>query len=486
MLGSKKLNELLKIADEMDSKVVLIGDRKQFASIEAGKMFADLQDKTNIDKCEMREVIRQKTDQTIGIVASISAKNYTESFLRMSGFEESPDQINMKAGQKIIVNGNLYHIHSIDKDGTLHTTSTQFGATRESSFHPSEIEEYTLYDANAKYKNTITINNDPNQRLNAVVDDYLTSLKNKQECLVITPTNDDRKEINSRIRESLVADGTVETKGTFTLRESSSLGASAAQFANSYKIGQVLVANSEIDKLEKGAEAKIVGINRSKNEIIVEKTSADGKPEQHTIGVDKHYSKFTTYNVNQSELGINDQIVFLKNHKMGEGENAVRVNNGEIAKIKDIDKEGNVTVQFVDTPSKTITFNAHGKGDNAYQSIAHAYCLSEMKSQGMSVDKLIWHANSAKNINANSFYVAATRCKYDIAVYTDDLQRLMMKSSVEQHKFSTLDKFSKVKKSQLDATRTANLSENTTVPAVSNVEKEQQKSKKIDSPNIEL
>ena len=42
-------------------------------------------------------------------------------------------------------------------------------------------------------------------------------------------------------------------------------------------------------------------------------------------------------------------------------------------------------------------------------------------------------------ISSNSFYVAITRCKEEVAVYTDDAERLKENVKKEQHKESTLD-----------------------------------------------
>jgi hypothetical protein len=68
-----------------------------------------------------------------------------------------------------------------------------------------------------------------------------------------------------------------------------------------------------------------------------------------------------------------------------------------------------------------------------------AYALSAHKSQGMTVDKIIWHADTQKEVSTNSAYVAITRCKYDISVYTDDPEALQKKARKEQEKYSTID-----------------------------------------------
>ncbi|MCL1946372.1 MAG: AAA family ATPase [Chitinivibrionia bacterium] len=60
MAGSVKYLKVIEAAKKAGAKCVFVGDRKQFASIEAGKMFQEMHDKTNIDKVIMPDVMRQK------------------------------------------------------------------------------------------------------------------------------------------------------------------------------------------------------------------------------------------------------------------------------------------------------------------------------------------------------------------------------------------------------------------------------------------
>lgn len=60
MLGAKKMHKLQTRALEANAKIVLIGDTKQLPSIEAGKIFKDLQDKSSLKTVHMEEVLRQQ------------------------------------------------------------------------------------------------------------------------------------------------------------------------------------------------------------------------------------------------------------------------------------------------------------------------------------------------------------------------------------------------------------------------------------------
>ena len=60
MMGAGQGAKLLKMADRQDARVVLVGDRQQFPSIEAGKPFAILQDHGAMEVATMKNIIRQE------------------------------------------------------------------------------------------------------------------------------------------------------------------------------------------------------------------------------------------------------------------------------------------------------------------------------------------------------------------------------------------------------------------------------------------
>jgi ATP-dependent exoDNAse (exonuclease V) alpha subunit len=89
MVGSRKLERFLDIAAQKGAKVVLVGDEKQFQSVDQGKMFSILQEKSNADKTEITEVKRQKTEHMIAAVTAIKDKD----FLRANEYLKKNDSI---------------------------------------------------------------------------------------------------------------------------------------------------------------------------------------------------------------------------------------------------------------------------------------------------------------------------------------------------------------------------------------------------------
>ena len=142
----------------------------------------------------------------------------------------------------------------------------------------------------------------------------------------------------------------------------------------------------------------------------------------------------------EKKVRAGDRIIFQKNDKN------VEVKNGEIGRIKEIDKNGNAIVGIGDEKKpkeyREVSLNLNGTGDRGYTYCDHAYCITSHKSQGATVDKVIVNSeSSADRSNFNEFYVQATRQKFDISIYTDSKERLKEQVKQEQNKASTLDTY---------------------------------------------
>ena len=86
MLGAKDAHALINLAKSTESKMVFMGDEKQFNSISAGRFFEEL-DKSNTSTVYLHESKRQKTEQLQTIVEHIIDKDMTLAFdaLRATG-----------------------------------------------------------------------------------------------------------------------------------------------------------------------------------------------------------------------------------------------------------------------------------------------------------------------------------------------------------------------------------------------------------------
>jgi conjugative relaxase-like TrwC/TraI family protein len=465
MLGSKKMHKLLNIAKELDAKMVFVGDRKQFVSIDQGRIFADLQDKAGVDMTIMQDVMRQKTDQSKAIVKAISQKDFSAAFHYLEGYR-LPEKFNAsiarnyKKGQMISFEQNCIHVPdgtqakvlAADKKNIRIEYIDIYDKQKKTiDFSPREESgKFRVFNPPAhskeQFEKLIHEIKDDKERINAVAQECIDSFRGGKEALVITDTNQDREQINQIVRAQLVKEGRIETKGTYTLREAHNLTGDIAVFADSYKEGQVITTNCAFEGINKNSEGRITAIDKTKNELSVQYTdSKTGELKTVVFNASKHAGKFSAFNEIKRELAVGERIAFLKNIEVKtESDKTVSVRNGQLAVITAMDDKGNITIDTGEGKAKkSLTFNVlspANKNISFNNYLTYSYCLSTMKSQGMTSEhKLVWHANAQKPISANSFYVAITRSTKDLAVYTNDINSLRQKASKEQEKESTLD-----------------------------------------------
>ena len=75
MMGSKEVKQLLDAAKQTDARVIFTGDTKQLASVEAGQIFKDMQQK-GMNTIEMTEKVRQKNMEYRQTVDAMGKKEW--------------------------------------------------------------------------------------------------------------------------------------------------------------------------------------------------------------------------------------------------------------------------------------------------------------------------------------------------------------------------------------------------------------------------
>lgn len=85
MIGSKQLHQLIKRAHESNSKIVLLGDTKQFKGVAGGDMFSRLQEQPDICKTvSISESIRAKTENMKELYRLIKDRKFETAIGKMS------------------------------------------------------------------------------------------------------------------------------------------------------------------------------------------------------------------------------------------------------------------------------------------------------------------------------------------------------------------------------------------------------------------
>jgi len=264
----------------------------------------------------------------------------------------------------------------------------------------------------------------------AIIDHYVS----RDDVLVITTRNASRKALNDGIREKLIEKGQLEGQEySFTVRDSKSLNGIAQHFTESYQENDIITVNRSGTGIKVGQEGRVVAIDHENHLIHVELSRGSRKGEIREVDLRKHGNRITAFTEHEIVLTRGEKVLFTRNS------DRIGVRNGHTGFIEDIDRDGGITVSL---GNRTISFNL--KDD--YNYITYGYAVTDFKSQGMTSKEAVVYAPVSReegkgfsDYNFNSFYVAASRGKHDLRIYTNDMHELREQVKTVHIKTSTLD-----------------------------------------------
>lgn len=349
MIDSRKMQKLITIAAASNSKLVLMGDTKQFTSIGAGAIFEQLSSRGAIQTAVMDESMRAKTDEMRELY-KLTKEQKTDNVLDILEKKE------------------------------------QFKTISESGYKE-------------------------------VVNEYL---ENKDDTLLLVMKNETRKELNDLIREELKASNQISNHSLIDIQEKQQLDSIAAHHHSSYVVGDsVQLTESYKGGFKSGTEATITAVDEERNSI----TLLDKNGKSKEVSLSEHGDKISLFKTANKEFSQGDKIIFTKKDK------SLGLNNGDIAVVKEI-KDGIMTVE---SNKREIKINT-----KEYSYIDHAYAITNHKAQGQTSERAIFVGDSRLS-NQNAFYVALTRAKTHISIFTQDKEQFRDAVAHRQTKKSTLD-----------------------------------------------
>lgn len=261
-----------------------------------------------------------------------------------------------------------------------------------------------------------------------IVIDYLVlSPQQRARTLLIANTNAERVAITQGIREGLQAEGRL-ADDTFTLTslKPRDLTIAQAKYVRSYAIGDVIVPVQDYRKqgLTKGEQYEITAINAEQNTFVVQ--SSDGK----SFEVDpSRCDRKTVYEPHQVPIAPGDYLRWTRN------ERTKARRNGQQFVIEAIDENGQAIARYSDGTTEFIDLRGRQFAD--YSLVATTY-----SSQGKTADRVL--VALGRSTGKESFYVAASRAKHELTIYTTDeaeLRRLAEQSRANENASDYLDLF---------------------------------------------
>ncbi|WP_422345399.1 MobF family relaxase [Parasphingorhabdus sp.] len=239
----------------------------------------------------------------------------------------------------------------------------------------------------------------------------------QSKSLIVEPSREGRDTLTDEIRKQLAKSGVL----TGSAIEAQSLvnkgltRVEARDFA-SYSKGDVIRFTKDYAHkgVSRGESYCVAKIDPAKAAIALK--SEDGRDIDWRLrqwGTGKSQA-FATQTM---ELKTGDRIMFTRNDRELD-----RI-NGQRVEVKAIDQEARTAV-IKTTNGKTQTLALDNSRDSH---IRHAYVETAFAAQGRTADHVMVHADSkATNlIDQKSFYVAISRAKHSVAIYTNDEAKLV-------------------------------------------------------------
>ena len=357
MVGARFMKELLAAAEKYKARVVLVGDRQQLGSVEAGRAFALMQD-NGMRTFKLEEIVRQK---------DADLKSAVENAYRGRADEA---------------------LRQIDKRG---------GIVEIRDPKRQDDNGKTFYDKNAgRYL-----------RAEAIKNDFLAQSKqDREKSIVVAPGKEDRKIINEVIREGLKEEGTVNGKEvTAETYQNKNLTKAEAKEAMEYEKDDVIRFGRDYSKhgISKGEYWRVKSIDKEANIVKIENNGkiVDWNPA-------KWGKRTEAYSSEKRKISVGDKIVWSRNDK------TQGIYNSEDAKIVSLNgnkadvqlKNGNIlridldAVKHWDHGYARTTFSSQGQ--TAKRAFVHA--------EG-------WRLNLQ---NQRNMYVGISRPELEVKIYAND------------------------------------------------------------------
>ena len=249
-----------------------------------------------------------------------------------------------------------------------------------------------------------------------VANEYLASVKEKDNVLIVATTHSQGLSVTQTIREKLKDENLISNEETtFTTYRNLSFTEAQKQDLANYQKGMSIQFHQNLGSgIKRGAKYNVVGKDGSGNVLISENGNVFNNGNSIVLPLDKA-NHFSVYENKKIKLSEGDKIRITQN---GYSKTKQRVNNGNILSVKGFDDGGNI---IATTGKRDLTL------DKDFGNLTHGYYTTSPASQGKSVNKVIvmQSSMSGKAASKEQFYVSASRGKFAISIHTDDKGNLL-------------------------------------------------------------
>lgn len=259
------------------------------------------------------------------------------------------------------------------------------------------------------------------ERYQAIARDYAgRPAEERAGTLILAGTRSARSAINEQVRGELGLAGQGVVVSTLERKD---LTAAQARSSLAYQAGDVIQAQKPYASLglDRGDLARVVAT--APGRVTLERTDGQQVDWRPTV-----QPNMTAYRAQERELAVGDLVrVTANDHGRG-------LVNGERATVSDLDAERQ-TLTLIKADGSQVTLDASRSLhlDHGYASTVHA-------AQGQTADRVLIEADTrSATANESSYYVAISRARDEVKLYTDDKQALPDSMSRADQKSAALE-----------------------------------------------
>ncbi|MEQ4700876.1 MobF family relaxase [Providencia rettgeri] len=368
MIGTKLMRDLLQRASQVGAKVVLTGDIRQLASVEAGAAFRQLQ-AHGMETYRLEEIVRQTNRGTRDAVYLSLMKRASNALSRL---QESGSTIKELVAHK--KSGKIDH----EKSGEA--------------------------------------------RRQELVTDYMAlAPQERAKSIILEPSREGRRRTNELVRDALKKEGALGEE--LRTNQLSPVDATEAErrMVTSYQNGQIVrfARSFKREGIKKGLYYQVVG--RDNHDILLKKFGANEQAELIRFSPERYAAKnIQMFNLTESGLAVGEKIVWRDNDKP-----TGRLNNDTAT----VEKIEGTNVTFRLSNGKTGEFDMSKLANSHWD---HGYAMTVHAAQGKTAQNVFVHAETNREalLNTEQFYVQISRAKDRVYLYTDSKEGLVR--AVEQ------------------------------------------------------
>ncbi len=250
--------------------------------------------------------------------------------------------------------------------------------------------------------------------------------------LVLAGTNAEKLALTQAIRDKLKVEGSLGKSANITQLQAKNLTKVQMQYTHNYEVGDFVMPTRNYKRrgLEKGQLYEVVSKDTDKLTL----KAADGTLQE----VDTLFDK-AVYQCNEIEIAVGDRLQWKKNDRLQERR------NGQEFVVTAVD-DNTIKIQYLES-SRTETINL-----KQAQNLDYALVSTTYSSQGKTAEQTLISADYT--IGQESFYVAVSRAKDRVKLFTEDKQFLLELAQKSKAKENALEMLRNQVKQQSAASKT--------------------------------